>query len=246
MNISIIIPTLNEEEALPRLLTSIQSQTFPPCDVIIVDGHSHDRTIAVAKSFRNHIQNLSILTSYKRNLSHQRNMGATKAMGDWLMFIDADTVFPSDFIENLINKLIEQPCDACTTLVRPDRQTIVSRVTATAMNVCLSLGNMLGHTTLIGPFSLIQKSIFEACGKYDETCTFVEDMDISLRLKLHKAKISILNTPQYYWSQRRYRTFGYFQTFFLYIKPWIQLLFTGTLPKSTFFQMGGQVFKAKT
>jgi len=46
MEISIIIPTLNEELYLPLLFKSIQKQSFKEYEVIVADGHSRDKTAA--------------------------------------------------------------------------------------------------------------------------------------------------------------------------------------------------------
>lgn len=49
---SVIIPTLNEEKFLPNLLTSLSEQTEESFEVIVVDGKSKDKTVAVAESFK--------------------------------------------------------------------------------------------------------------------------------------------------------------------------------------------------
>ena len=111
--ISVIIPTFNEEQALPGTLRALLSQPGD-YEVIVVDGGSVDRTWAVAESFgfaapgeienlkfkiKNvgwqvpHIQNL-IRLSAKRGRASQMNAGAKQAGGDWLLFLHADTLLP--------------------------------------------------------------------------------------------------------------------------------------------------------
>ena len=50
--LSIIIPTLNEEDYLPKLLDSITNQTFKDYEIIIADAGSKDETINIAQSYR--------------------------------------------------------------------------------------------------------------------------------------------------------------------------------------------------
>ncbi|KKT87511.1 MAG: Cell wall biogenesis glycosyltransferase, partial [Candidatus Collierbacteria bacterium GW2011_GWD2_45_10] len=87
---SVIIPALNEEKYLPLLLADLAKQTTRDFEVIIIDGNSKDKTVAKAKLFKNKLPLLTILSSPVRNVSVQRNQGATKATGRYLLFNDAD------------------------------------------------------------------------------------------------------------------------------------------------------------
>ena len=89
LRISVIIPTLNEEEGLPQLLTALQSQ--PGLEIIVVDGGSADRTVACAQ--RHGI--LVATTAAGRGTQLQR--GAELASGEVLLFLHADTLLPADF-----------------------------------------------------------------------------------------------------------------------------------------------------
>jgi glycosyltransferase involved in cell wall biosynthesis len=97
---SVIIPALNEEHFLPRLLRSLQKQQFTNFEVILVDSESKDKTISEAKKFGKYFP-LTILTNTKRNVSRSRNMGAEKANGEYIFFIDADNSINSNFSSNI-------------------------------------------------------------------------------------------------------------------------------------------------
>ena len=73
---SIVIPALNEEHYLPRLLLDLSKQTFQDFEVILVDAKSDDDTIGMAKQFEKKFGTLTILNSDKRNVAHQRNLGS--------------------------------------------------------------------------------------------------------------------------------------------------------------------------
>lgn len=99
--VSIIIPTYNEETALPFTLSSLmqQSSTF---DIIVVDGGSTDRTKEIARD----TPHVTFLTSPKGRAS-QMNAGAFHVIAngsrsnDWLLFLHADTILPSHAIQRL-------------------------------------------------------------------------------------------------------------------------------------------------
>lgn len=86
--ISIIIPALNEEKALPDTLRRVFEQDGE-FEVILVDGGSEDRTIAIARQF----PNVTILSA-KRGRASQMNAGAALAKGEWLLFLHADAILP--------------------------------------------------------------------------------------------------------------------------------------------------------
>lgn len=82
--IAVIIPTYNGASTLENCLATIQQQEVSVDEVILVDGGSTDRTVAIAKSFRVEV----IETLPNRCL--QRNRGAQTAGTDMLLFIDQD------------------------------------------------------------------------------------------------------------------------------------------------------------
>lgn len=86
--ISVIIPTLNEERALPATLARVFAQTGE-CEIIVVDGGSTDRTREIATG-NGRIQ---LLTAPKGRAA-QMNTGASRARGEWLLFLHADTLLP--------------------------------------------------------------------------------------------------------------------------------------------------------
>ena len=93
--ISIIIPTINEANNLPLLLsdlTSIQKEG----EIIIVDSGSEDKTIDIAN-----IYGAEVYLSEERNRGLQLNIGAKKSKGDWLIFLHADTRLTHDWFKKI-------------------------------------------------------------------------------------------------------------------------------------------------
>ncbi len=243
MKISIIIPALNEQDALPKLLTSLTNQTHIPDEIIIVDGKSDDRTLEFANRFRDQFPSFQIIQSTKRNLPYQRNLGGKRASGDWLVFVDADTTFPTSFFATIYHIIEQTTVDAFTVFCLPDDASLQARVHAHLWNMSLILQNISRSVVLMGSFAAMRTSIFTRSHGYDETYSFAEDMEYSFRLKKENYTIAAISTLHAYLSQRRFRRFGYIQTVLLYAYPWIYMLFTGRVPSShPTFQMGGHVF----
>ncbi len=93
---SIIIPTLNEEKFLPRVLTNLQKFT-EELEIIISDGGSTDNTIKIAENLG------AKVCSSKKGKGMQMNKAAQSSNGEVLIFLHADTFLPDDALY-LINK----------------------------------------------------------------------------------------------------------------------------------------------
>jgi rSAM/selenodomain-associated transferase 2 len=93
--VSVIIPTLNEEKALPETLHQLlrQSGDF---EVIVVDGGSIDHTGDIVRGE----SGVRLLTAPKGRAS-QMNTGAQHATGNWLLFLHADTQLPEGALARL-------------------------------------------------------------------------------------------------------------------------------------------------
>lgn len=96
MKISVVINTYNEEKNINRCLQSIKDFAD---EIIIVDMHSDDKTVEIAKKFKVKI----FRHEYTRFVEPARNFALSKATGDWILLLDADEELP----ETLISKLKE-------------------------------------------------------------------------------------------------------------------------------------------
>ena len=92
--ISIVMPTLNEERALPETLESIETQQGP-IEVIVADGGSEDATVEIVRSFSMTGHRVRCVQA-PRGRARQMNAGAAVAGGEWLLFLHADTRLPID------------------------------------------------------------------------------------------------------------------------------------------------------
>jgi len=86
--ISIVIPTLNEQKALPATLEQIATQQ-EDAEIIIVDGGSVDETYECIDKYK-YIK----LIRAPRGRASQMNAGASIAKGEWLLFLHADALLP--------------------------------------------------------------------------------------------------------------------------------------------------------
>ncbi len=100
--ISVIVPTLNEEACLPRLLADLRRQNAAR-DVIVVDGGSRDRTLAKAREYDARILHAA------PGRGAQLRRGAEAATGDIFLFLHADSRFPQDGLARIEERLSASP-----------------------------------------------------------------------------------------------------------------------------------------
>ena len=96
-SVSIVIPTYNSGSTIEDCLESLKKQTKSPEEIIIVDGHSKDSTIDIAKKYE-----CKIFYEEGGSRAAACNVGVPEANGDYIVFIDADAIAKEDWLENLI------------------------------------------------------------------------------------------------------------------------------------------------
>lgn len=99
--VSVIIPALNEQKVIGRCLESLVQLDFPAdeFEVIVVDNGSKDATLEIVESFKPRL-NLTVLQKTGVRISGLRNLGARRARGSILAFLDADCLAPQDWLSN--------------------------------------------------------------------------------------------------------------------------------------------------
>lgn len=205
---SVIIPTLNEEKYLPKLLESLTQQTQKDFEVIIVDGASKDKTIAAAGAYKRKLPNFTAVVTKNAGVSMQRNVGAGEASGEWLVFVDADSVLLPTFIERISQYIQAEQPKIFTTWTRPDSKAPGDANIALLANMIYEMSIILHRPLAPGPLTVVLRSVFNKVGGYDETRVFNEDVDLSMRLHKKGFPFTVIPETLYIWSMRRLRSEG--------------------------------------
>ena len=173
--ISVVIPTLNESTRIGDLLRALQNQTLA-AQIIVADGESDDETSRVVGEF----DGVELL-SCERGVSRQRNAGARAAMGELLVFLDADDVPPPQFLESVARSYRKLPfAVACPWLGAHDGNLITK-----AIYFGFNIGFWLGQSTLrlgSGVCLIAPRAAFLACGGFDESLHLGEDVQLIRKL----------------------------------------------------------------
>ena len=109
LQLSIIVPSFNEELRLPRsleLIAAYVNASKRNCEVLVVDDGSTDRTAEVAASFSDRIANLRVLKNGKnRGKGYSVRHGMMEANGEYVLFTDADLSAPIEEADKLLSTL---------------------------------------------------------------------------------------------------------------------------------------------
>jgi glycosyltransferase involved in cell wall biosynthesis len=243
MFFSIIIPCLNEEKYLPKLLSDLSAQTNNDFEVIIVDGKSEDHTIKEIKKFKSALARLNILVSEKRNVSYQRNLGAKSAKGEWILFMDADNRLPDYFIDGVRYRIAQTKCDCFTTYCEPNTDKAGDKLVTQSINAIIELAQFLEKPSAQGAMIGVTKTGFEKIGGFDTEFIPSEDkMFVRTAIK-KKLKFEVFKDPAYVFSMRRYEKKGHLKTIGQYLDVNLQDETLGKKRNVDEYHMGGHLFK---
>jgi glycosyltransferase involved in cell wall biosynthesis len=243
---SVIIPTLNEEKFLPRLLASLASQTKKDFEVIVVDGSSKDKTVAGAKRFAKKLPRFRIIINKKASLPLQRNLGAKEAKGKWFVFVDADSVLLPYFFDRVRWFIEEQNPKLFTTWFKPDSDISGDTLITLLANMYIESSILFKRPIAPGPLTIVDRRTFEGVGGYNESLTFGEDYDFTTRVVSSGIPLTIFRETLYVYSLRRIRREGKLKTVQLYVKASLLVLLTKkNLTRVPDYVMGGHLYTGK-
>lgn len=215
---SIIIPTLNEEKYLPKLLKSIKQQNYKNYEIIVADNKSKDKTKQIARKYKCKVVNGGLP-------SKARNNGAKVAKGKYFLFIDADVVLPKNCLSKSIKQFERQDLDIGVAKFLPLEGDWRDRFLHEFYHFMIRTAQYLEPYINTG-YLLCKRKLFKKLSGFDETVFLGEDCDFGKRANLIGAKIAFLRKVFVNLSIRRFLAEGRIYLFFKYFSiPWYRLFF---------------------
>lgn len=237
--ISIIIPALNEEVFLPKLLQNLVEQTSQDFEVIVVDAHSEDKTREKAEQFTDKM-NIRVTEADKRHLAYQRNFGARQAKGEYLLFLDSDMKLEPGFINELISNIKNSKFLMYLPFHLPYDGTPPDEVLFRVISSFVEMSHLGQKPFTYGPGAVFQRYFFNALGGYDEEVFVYEDHEIVQRAKQRGVSAKLLPQSKIYFSFRRFKKEGRINVLSKYLVATMHLLVKGKVDKEIFtYEMGG-------
>lgn len=200
MYVSIIIPTLNEEESIEKILLQCQSYRKLGHEVIVIDGGSSDKTISIAEQLSDKV------ISSELGRAVQMNQGASKAKNEILWFLHADTSLPKNAIENIQQALNKSDWGRFN--VRLSGSNVLFRV----------IEKMMNFRSCVTAIATGDQGIFvkhETFGEVNGYSNIPLMEDINLSAKLKKISKPACLKQELITSSRRWEKNGIISTVFL-------------------------------
>lgn len=195
--VSVIIPTYNRESFLERAIQSVDKQSLPCAEIIVVDDGSTDNTEELLVELKNKIKTpLITFRTENRGVAAARNLGVKKSRYDVISFLDSDDHWNRKKIEKQYNIFSNQSSyQICHTREKWLRRGVhlnqklkhIPRQ-GDIFSHCLELCGV-GMSTV-----MVKKELFERIGGFDETMRCCEDYDLWLRVSA-KHEFLLINEP---------------------------------------------------
>lgn len=208
MKLSVIIITLNEAETIGTLLQNIAAQTRQADEVLVIDGGSSDATKKILKKYKK----VRFLESEK-GPGRQRSYGGSKAIGDYLIFLDADVALRPDFFEQLLNAAQSQKLECAIPKYIPQTKDLRVRLLFSVLNMLFTIG--VDHFPAgAGPCIYVSKKRFLQLGGFSSQL-LVDDLDFVHRAGM-LGNFAVLPYKVVV-SARRFEKYGFWKTCWQYL-----------------------------
>ena len=193
MKISVVIPSYNRKELLKRSINSVNNQTIKPFEIIVVDDGSFDGTEAMVKTNYDFIK---FIKQKNNGVSAARNVGIKVSSGEWICFLDSDDEWKNDKLEKQIIAMKSNPGYKffhsneiwVKNGKRINQKKKHKKYGGDIFDKCLDMCR-------ISPSSvLIDKTIFDDVGIFNENLVICEDYELWLRI-CDKYSVFFINEP---------------------------------------------------
>jgi len=191
--VSVIIPTYNRGWIIKEAIDSVLAQDYTEFELIVVDDGSTDHTSDVLDSYRTVIK---VLSQKNMGVSAARNRGIAEASGKFIAFLDSDDLWLSQKLSVQIEFFNQMPdaliCQTEEVWIRKGLRVNPKKrhKKPSGMIFKPSLERCLVSPSAV----MIQRSLFDRVGEFDETLPACEDYDLWLRISC-RFPIHLIDTP---------------------------------------------------
>jgi glycosyltransferase involved in cell wall biosynthesis len=182
MTVTTVIPVRNRPEYIVRAIESVNSQTYPTAQIIVVDDGSTDETPNVVQNIVEKRGNLTLIRLGKNvGAAKARNIGADAASGDFIAFLDSDDVWYPKKLEKQIKEFqadkdviavfcgaLETTADVSWQHVPPPDISLLELYRSERLGSC--------------SVAVVSRKAFAEIGGFDASLPSCQDWDISIRL----------------------------------------------------------------
>jgi chlorobactene glucosyltransferase len=202
--VSILIPARNEARSIVRCVESLAQQDYPRFEILVLDDHSEDDTAALVERM-GHISTARLLRGEPlpagwHGKAYACAQLARAARGEWLLFVDADTVHAPDCLSATMRAALTRRADLLTMIPRIQIGSVGEAVLLPVIG--LMFGSLMPLPLVthsrwsfiagaLGPFLLFRREMYDRIGGHAAVrAEIVEDMRLSRMVKRHGGRVT--------------------------------------------------------
>ena len=200
--VSVIIPVFNKENYVSSAIESVLSQTHVQLEVIVVNDGSTDNSLEAVNSFTD--SRIHVIDQANQGVERARNLGFSKSIGSFIVFLDADDLMGSDRLTKQIDLFNSDPnlvLVGTWANVIDHSGNLIGSICPNTSNVAIQLGHLF-RNQFVSSSVMVRRSAITNGIIFDETggTRFAEDFDLWNRVLRNGLAINI---PEILTSYRR-------------------------------------------
>jgi len=200
--ISVIIPTYNRANTLPKTINSVLNQTYQDFEIIIVDDGSDDNIKDIITKIQKKDNRIKyFFQEHFGSPSKPLNFGIKNSLGEYITFLGSDDELSPIYLEKLLNLLesSEKNVDitSCNVLIIDDKGKVLREISKPKnTNNEHIIRTSLTHNYIFGNI-FVKREIFNKVGFFDENIKIREDFDMWIRLAKMNLNFEFIYKPLY-------------------------------------------------
>ncbi|MCI3922528.1 glycosyltransferase [Paenibacillus sp. TRM 82003] len=210
--VSVLVPARNESRNIRRCVESLLAQRYDHYEILVLDDRSEDDTSAIVEALRNKADDRSLRLLRGAELpagwvgkSHACAQLAGAAAGEWLLFVDADTIHRPEMLERAIATARARGADLLTGFPRPIASHLTGKLVLPLLHFVIALHLPLRQVerspkpmfvAAHGAFLLLRRETYEAIGGHRSPLirsSLVEDMAIARATKAAGRRVALVD-----------------------------------------------------
>ncbi|MCX6771972.1 MAG: glycosyltransferase [Candidatus Micrarchaeota archaeon] len=204
IDVSVIVPSYNEEKYIGACLAAIRRQKFSGTyEIIVGDGHSKDRTQKISRDYGARVVEENFGTA-----SGGRYRAAKIARGRIYAFMSADVEPCQGWLQNIYDAFENKRVAWAVGSVKPIEGRFVEEIGAAILNFFASVLNRVGLAYVNGDNVASRADAYWKCGGFNPRLTTSEDTDLGMRL-MRQGRFAYAGRATVLISMRRVRKWGY-------------------------------------
>ena len=208
-HVSVVIPTKNSSRTLSDCLQSLVRQEYKSFEIIVVDAHSQDNTVEIAKKYTD-----KVFFEEGGTRASGCNVGIKYAHGDIIAFTDDDCEVPKDWLKQIVSNFEDETLDVLGGLAKtPEDSSKIEKAFGAVLNDLLLITYSWDDwEKVIGCNSAYRKATLIDAGGFRENLLTAEETELHFRLKQAGKRIRYLDslfvlhnrrcTPRQFWKQQ--------------------------------------------